>query len=104
LGRKDRAIDCPGNPLKRRDRLSIIAEILEIAKDGALKTPIMFKANLSFGQVNEYLSFLLSKEFVEVVVQNRGTTYKTTPKGLKYLQSYKQIKDLLRKKKVTLRT
>jgi len=96
--KRDRAIDCPGNPLKRRDRLSIIAEILEIAKDGALKTPIMYKANLSFDQMSEYLSFLLRKKFVEVVVQNRGTNYKTTPKGLKYLQSYNQIKDLLRKK------
>jgi len=96
--KRDRAIDCPGNPLKRRDRLSIIAEILEIAKDGALKTPIMYKANLSFAQLNEYFLFLLEKRLVEVVVKNGGTTYKTTPKGLKYLQSYKQIKNLLRTK------
>jgi len=98
LGKKDRLIECPGNPLKRRDRLSIIAEILEIAKDGALKTPIMYKANLSFDQLNEYLSFLLEKKFLEVVIKSRGTTYKTTSKGLKYLQSYKEIKDLLKKK------
>lgn len=98
----DRVIDCPGNPLKRRDRLCIIAEILEIAKDGALKTPIMYKANLSFTQLNEYLSFLLGKKFVEAVVKKRGATYKTTPKGLKYLQSYKRIKDILSGKEFSI--
>lgn len=97
MGKRDCAIDCPGNPVKRRDRLSIIAEILEIAKNGALKTPIMYKANLSFAQLNEYFLFLLEKKLVKVVAENRGTTYRTTPKGLKYLQSYKRIKDLLKK-------
>jgi len=58
----------------------------------------MYKANLSFAKLNEYFLFLLEKKLVEVVVQNGETTYKTTPKGLKYLQSYKQIKDLLRMK------
>jgi predicted transcriptional regulator len=36
---------------KRRDKLSIIAEILEIAKNGTLKTQIMYRANLSFAQL-----------------------------------------------------
>jgi predicted transcriptional regulator len=98
LRKKDRIIDRPGNSIKRRDRLGIIAEILEIAKDGTFKTPIMYKANLSFAQLNEYLSFLLEKKLVKVVVKNKGTIYETTPKGLKYLQSYGQIKDILRKK------
>jgi hypothetical protein len=30
---------------KRRDKLYIIAEILEIAKEGVLKTQIMYRAN-----------------------------------------------------------
>ena len=48
-----------GTSRKRRDHLDIIAEMLEVARDGALKTKIMYEANLSFAQLNEYLSFLL---------------------------------------------
>ena len=40
---------------KRRDRLYIIAEILEIAREGTLKTQVMYRANLSFTQLNDYL-------------------------------------------------
>jgi len=71
---------------KRRDRLYIIAEILVIAKDGSLKTQIMYRANLSFAQLNEYLNFLLKRELIKVNTENRKTLYKTTSKGVKYLE------------------
>ena len=41
---------------KLRDRFCIIAEILVVAKDGSLKTQIMYRADLSLAQLNEYLS------------------------------------------------
>jgi len=85
------------DPRKRRDRLYIISEILGIATDGALKTQIMYKANLSFAQLNEYLSLLLEIKLLESIVLNEKTIYKTTPKGLEYLQSYREISDLLKK-------
>jgi len=50
------------NRRKRRDRLHIIAKILQTAKDGALKTPIMYKANLSFAQLNEYFKAIRKSE------------------------------------------
>lgn len=87
----------PGNPRKRRDRLYIIAEILNIAREGSLKTQIMYSANLSFAQLNEYLSFLLEMKLLEVVTGNERTFYKTTAKGIKFLQNYEEISSLLRK-------
>jgi len=84
-------------PRKRRDRLYIIAEILTIAKDGSLKTQIMYKANLSFAQLNGYLSFLVETELLKVNTNNRKTFYKTSPKGVKYLENYKEISILLKK-------
>lgn len=84
-------------PRKRRDRLYIISEILTIAKDGSLKTQIMYRANLSFAQLNEYLSFLLKIKLLKVVKQNERTIYKTTARGVKYLRNYEKITDLLRK-------
>jgi len=82
---------------KRRDRLYIIAEILVISKEGSLKTQIMYRANLSFAQLNEYLSFLLKIALLEEVTKDGKTIYKTTLKGTKYLENYEEIAGLLRK-------
>ena len=84
---------------KRRDRTSIIAEILVIAKDRSLKTKIMYRANLSFAQLNEYLNFLIRRELLKRNMENGKTFYKTTAKGVKYLENYEEISNLLRKEK-----
>ena len=82
---------------RRRDRLYIIADILGIAKSESLKTQIMYRANLSFAQVNEYLSFLLKRELLKKKTEKSRRIYKTTDKGLKYLQNYQEIATLLQK-------
>jgi len=80
----------PTSPLssKRRDKLYIIAEILEISKQGILKTQIMYRANLSFTQLNEYLKFMLKNELLQKSPFNDREIYKATNKGLDFLQSY----------------
>jgi len=83
------------NPRKRRDRLYIMAEILDIARDGALKTQIMYKANLSFSQLNTYLKLLLETQLLEILKRNRKTIYKTTKRGVEYMQSYKEVIETL---------
>ncbi len=83
------------NPRKRRDRLFIIAEVLDIAKDGALKTQIMYKANLSFSQLNTYLSLLLETQLLETMEKSGKRIYKTTKKGVEYIQSYKEVIETL---------
>jgi predicted transcriptional regulator len=83
------------NTHKRRDRLYIISEILTIAKSGSLKTQIMYRANLSFAQLNEYLSFLIKMDLLEVQNTDNRNTYVTTFKGEKYLQKYDELAHLL---------
>lgn len=83
------------NGRKRRDRLYIMAEILNIAKGGSLKTQIMYRANLSFAQLNEYLNFLTKMEFLEIQKENRKNNYVTTSKGDRYLEKYKDLANLL---------
>ena len=87
------------DPRKRRDRLYIMAEVLEVTIEGVLKTQVMYKANLSFAQLNEYLKLLLDLKLLETYNSNGKTIYKTTPKGLRYLQSYREIRELLKKEK-----
>ena len=83
------------NERKRRDRLNIIAEVLKIAKDGSLKTQIMYNANLSFAQLNEYLSFLMRMNLLKIEKEEKKIVYKITAKGEKYLESYKEISSLV---------
>jgi predicted transcriptional regulator len=81
---------------KRRDKLYIVAEILEIARDGSLKTQIMYRANLSFTQLNDYLRFMLKINLLERVLENDREIYRATGKGVDFLQRYREINELLR--------
>jgi predicted transcriptional regulator len=80
---------------KRRDKLSIIAEILEIAKDGTLKTQIMYKANLSFAQLNDYVKFMLKTGLINKFRANGKDVYVATEKGLEFLQRHFELTELL---------
>jgi predicted transcriptional regulator len=73
-----------------------MAEIMEAAKGSQLKTRIMYRTNLSFSQVNEYLSFLTKMGFLRVRVKNRKKLYETTAKGNIYFENYMEMSNLLR--------
>jgi predicted transcriptional regulator len=81
---------------KRRDKLSIIAEILEIAKDGTLKTQIMYKANLSFAQLNDYLKFMLKTSLLTKFRASGKDVYSATEKGVDFLQRHFELTELLK--------
>ena len=74
----------------KRDRLEIIAEILQAAKNGAKKTRIMYQCNLSYRQTKRFLTYLLKTRFLRI-----GNSYHTTEKGLKFLQAYQTLEFLL---------
>jgi predicted transcriptional regulator len=76
--------------------MHIMAEIMEVAKGSKLKTRIMYRANLSFSQVNEYLSFLTKMGFLRVHVVNGQKLYETTAKGKLYIENYMEMSNLLR--------
>jgi len=81
---------------KRRDRLYIIAEILEIARDGTLKTQVMYRANLSFTQLNDYLRFMVKINLLNKDLENNKDIYRATDKGVDFLQRYREIVELLK--------
>lgn len=68
--------------------MDIMAEILEIARLGAKKTWIVYKANLNFKIVKEYLSELMEKGLLE----QDGSLYYTTDRGLEFLEEYENFK------------
>jgi predicted transcriptional regulator len=80
----------------RRDRLKIMAEIMEFTKERQLKTRIMYKVNLSFNQINEYLSFLTEMRFIRIQVENKKKSYELTSKGYSFIENYKEMENLLK--------
>jgi len=84
---------------KRRDRHDIVAEILKTAREGRIKTHIMYKAKLSYSQINAYLQLLIDKGFLEnnTVMRKRQTItlYKTTPKGVYFIENIDMVNQML---------
>ncbi len=67
--------------------------ILEAANGGSTKTKIMYKAFLSYNQLREYLSVLIENNLIEYL--EGSPVYKTTEKGLTFLQKNNEIEELL---------
>ncbi|MCW3994751.1 MAG: winged helix-turn-helix domain-containing protein [Candidatus Bathyarchaeota archaeon] len=80
---------------KRRDKLVIMTEILDIARNGSSKTHIMFKANLSFSQLNDYLAVLSRTNLLEKLSLDGHEIYRPTEKGLEFMQMQQAIISLL---------
>jgi predicted transcriptional regulator len=69
---------------KNRDRLCIVAAILEATNSGSNKTRIMFGANLSFKLLEKYLGLVVSLGFVLV----DDSVYLVTETGRDFLRQY----------------
>lgn len=80
---------------KRRDKLVIMADILQIARKGALKTQILYKANLSFEQLKQYLNVLTASNMLRKTRRKQREIYEATPKGLEFLKTHQEIMDFL---------
>ena len=87
------------NTVIYRSRTDIIAQILEAATtnkdDGVTKTRIMYGAYLSYTQLKEYISLLIQSGLLEYY--NHNESYKTTERGMQFLQSCNQIGKYLAK-------
>lgn len=79
---------------KKRERLQVIHDILKAIqeKNGKIKpTHILYKSNLSYQMMEEYLNELISKDFIIENKAKKGKTYSLTQKGFDYLNEYKLI-------------
>ena len=71
-----------------RDRLDIIADILNVASREAKKTQIMYQANLSYKVLQRYLNEVVTASLV--TFENNKQCYMLTGKGHEYLDAYKE--------------
>jgi predicted transcriptional regulator len=62
---------------------------------GLLKTQIMYRANLSFLQLNEYLPFLLETGLITQTTVEGREVYTVTAKGLGFLRRHRELQKML---------
>jgi predicted transcriptional regulator len=78
----------------RRSKLEMYVAILKVlAQNGPLKsTHIMYKSNVNFKILKEYMDFLLKQALIEerVVGKNR-VLYANTPRGTMVLKYFREV-------------
>jgi len=84
--------------LRKRSDIDIIASILNEAHEDSRKTRIMYRCNLSHRQLRVYLKLLLGMRLLAFHSEkdsNELHLFKTTTKGLKFLDAYRTLKALI---------
>jgi predicted transcriptional regulator len=77
-----------------RSRTEIISQILDTANGGITKTKLMYKVFLSHDQLKEYLAVLTQSDLLRYDLVRR--TFMTTKRGLRFLNLYNQIDQLMK--------
>lgn len=80
--------------IKHRSRADIIARILQSANGQQItKTRMLYGAFLSHEQLQYYLHILIEKGLIEH--QKETGTYRTTEKGIRFLELYEKMDELV---------
>ena len=79
--------------MAKRDRVEIMAEILDLCVEPKSKTHVMYGTNLSWKMLQQYLSHMQSRDLLEM--QNDSTKYVTTKRGHDFVAKWKALKALL---------
>jgi predicted transcriptional regulator len=74
----------------KRNREEIISQILHVCRNGAIKTRVVYQANLNFKTVEPYLDLLVKNNLLEVQ-QGEKRMYETTEKGETLLVALNQV-------------
>ena len=86
-------------PVRKRDRLEIIFDILDIIRNNRnsiKQTPLLRKSNLSSKNFNEYYSELFEKKMIKELIDKKNKKLITlTDKGFLFLEKYKYIKNII---------
>ena len=80
---------------KRRDKLEIIEDLLETADTpkGARKTTLVYRSNLNFNRLENFLPFLMEKGLIELVEED--SVYMTTSLGRQFLKQLREMQKML---------
>jgi predicted transcriptional regulator len=78
------------NKRERRSQIELMIEILKLCSDNHMnKTKIINLTNLNSKIGNEYILFLIEKEYLSL----NGSTYQTSENGKKFLDKINEIQE-----------
>src|SRR5918911_2095155 len=76
-----------------RNRIDIIAQLLDAASNGSTKTKMMYKAMLSHEQLKEYLQMMTENELINY---DKGSQrFTTAHKGHEFMETYEDLSKLI---------
>ena len=81
---------------RKRNKLEVIYDILKVIneKSGKIKpTHILYKSNLSYVMMKDYLMELMEKGFIKEQNSDGRKSYVITKKGAEYLLKFNMIKN-----------
>ena len=83
---------------KRRERLEIIKDILQVIKDNRKIKPtrLLYSSNLSPQMFKEYIQELKEKSFMEEIEEKKKKFIVLTHKGETFLEEYKQLSTFIK--------
>ncbi len=83
---------------KKRERLEIIRDILEVIKEKRhiKPTKLLHSSNLSTQMFKEYITLTISRELIEEVLIKKKKFFTLTDKGRDFLEEYKSIERVIR--------
>ena len=76
-----------------RNRIDIIAQLLDAASSPTTKTKMMYKAMLSYEQLKEYLLMLSENDLIGYDKPSQRFT--TTDKGFQFMKTYEDLSKLI---------
>ena len=76
-----------------RNRIDIIAQLLDAASSPTTKTKMMYKALLSYEQLKEYLLMLTENDLI--AYDNASERFSTTNKGYEFMKTYEDLCKLI---------
>ncbi len=80
-----------------RNRMTILESILKVALHGAKKTHIMYKANLSFDELQVYIARLIESGLLEQKMneEEMKMMYFTTQKGRTLIEKMNELREIV---------
>jgi predicted transcriptional regulator len=76
---------------RKRSNIEISADILKVAIDGAKKSHLVYRANLNFSIIKDYLKDLSSSGLL-TIPGNGSKLYTTTDKGIEFINYMNSLK------------
>jgi predicted transcriptional regulator len=93
------AVESASPPAKYRDRVQIVAQILQAVNGngGTTKTNVMYEAFLSYAQLKDYLKVLNESDLLQHDYNESSShIFKITKKGIDFLKIYDEVEQAMK--------